>query len=86
MRIVLVWAVIVTSNSSLCCYGRRRCDLTLSFLACSVGRRRNVGDVTGGLERANGRAASEVGVGRVGELPVSETLYRGLKRGGKSTC
>jgi hypothetical protein len=54
----------------------------MSLLACPVGRRRNVGDVTGGPERANGRAASEAGVGRVGELPASETLYWGLGRDG----
>jgi hypothetical protein len=41
-----------------------------------------VGDAIGGLERANGRAASEAGVGRVGELPAFETLYRGLGRDG----
>jgi hypothetical protein len=54
----------------------------MSLLACPVGRCRNVGDVTKGLERANGRAASEAGVGRVGELPASETLYWGLGRDG----
>jgi hypothetical protein len=50
----------------------------LSLLVCPIGRRRDVGDVTGGLERANGRAVSEARVGRVGELYASETLYRGL--------
>jgi hypothetical protein len=45
-----------------------------------------MGDVTGGLERTNGRAASEARVGRIEELPASETLYQGLGRGGESTC
>jgi hypothetical protein len=58
----------------------------MSLLACPVGRRRNVGDVTEGLERANGRAASEAGVGRVGELPASETLYWGLGRDGDNAA
>jgi hypothetical protein len=38
-----------------------------------------VGDVIGGLERANGGAASEAGVRRIGEFPALETLYRGLE-------
>jgi hypothetical protein len=37
----------VTRSSSPCCYGRWHRDLTLSFLAYPVGRRRNMGDVTG---------------------------------------
>jgi hypothetical protein len=37
-----------------------------SFLACSD-RRENVGDVTGGLERTNGGAALEAGLGRGGD-------------------
>jgi hypothetical protein len=41
-----------------------------------------MGDVTGGLERANGEAASEAGVERVGEFPAFKTLYRGLGRDG----
>jgi hypothetical protein len=45
-----------------------------------------MGDVIEGPERANGRAASEARVGRVGELFASETLYQGLGRGGESTC
>jgi hypothetical protein len=31
----------------------------MSFLACSVGWSGDVGDITGGLERTNRRAASE---------------------------
>jgi hypothetical protein len=58
----------------------------LSLLAYPVGRRRDMGDVIGGLKRANGGAVSEARVKRVGELPAFETLYRGLKRGGESTC
>jgi hypothetical protein len=77
---------IVTSSFSLCGYGRRHRDLTLSLLACPVGRSRDMGDVTGGLERTNGRAASEARVGRIEELPASETLYQGLGRGGESAC
>jgi hypothetical protein len=47
-------------------------------MAYLAGRRRNVGDVIEGLERANGEVASEARVGRGGEFSVSETLLRGL--------
>jgi hypothetical protein len=60
--------------------------LPLSLLACPVGRYRNVGDVTGGLERANGGAVSEARVRRVREFPTSETLHQGLGRNGELTC
>jgi hypothetical protein len=45
-----------------------------------------MGDVTEGLERANGGAASEARVRRVRELLASETLYWGLERGGEFPC
>jgi hypothetical protein len=39
----------------------------LSFLAYSVGRRKNVSNIIGGLERTNGGAASEAGLERGGD-------------------
>jgi hypothetical protein len=55
----------------------------LSILACPVGWLENVGDVIGGLERTNGEAASEAGVGQGGEFLASETSLRGLGRDGE---
>jgi hypothetical protein len=55
----------------------------MSLLACSAGRRRNVGDVTGGLERTNVEEASEAEVGQGREFPASETLHQGLGRDGE---
>jgi hypothetical protein len=45
-----------------------------------------MGDVIGGLERANEGAASEARVGRDGEFPTSKTLHRGLERDRELTC